>query len=138
MSNPYPPLINATTVHGLGELARRAMQTPVVINRRNVEYQGSTIVSDDLGDDEVSYDATTESTSTTVYGSLSTNFANNVQVEQDGALVTIDMYKLILPVGTDIRPGDSVLAGGDTYAVADVSLESTWQALLVVSMRKLE
>ena len=58
-------------------------------------------------------------------------------VNTAGALVTVNTYRLYLPVGTDIKVGDEVVVGGDdVYIVSDTTAESTWMAVLECSLRK--
>lgn len=130
------PLISPEAMVALTEVATSAFQTDVVILRRSVTVNGQTIVSDDYGDDAVSYTETSESRRT-VKGSLSST-PTPVQEVNGGQLVTVNTYKLALPVGTDIIPGDEVTIGGEMFSVSDTTNESTWQALLLVSVRRLE
>jgi hypothetical protein len=55
-----------------------------------------------------------------------------------GLMATVNLYRVFLPVGTAIAPGDHVVIGGDTYTVEDTTAEDTWRALLDCSMRRLE
>ena len=53
-----------------------------------------------------------------------------------GAQALVDTFRLFVPLGTDVRTGDRVQVGGETYTVSDTTAESTWQAMLTVSLRK--
>jgi hypothetical protein len=55
-----------------------------------------------------------------------------------GAVITVNTYRVYLPVGTNVRPGDRVVVGSDQYIVSDTTHESTWQPLLACSLRKRE
>ena len=55
-----------------------------------------------------------------------------------GAQGLVNTYRLYLPVGTDIATGDRVEVGGGMYTVSDTTSENTWQALLTVSLRRVE
>ena len=55
-----------------------------------------------------------------------------------GKQVLVNTYRLFLPVGTDIATGDRVLIGGERFVVSDTTGESTWQAMLTVSLRRVE
>ena len=53
-----------------------------------------------------------------------------------GHQTVVNTYRLFVPIGTVITPGDRVVIGGDRYIVSDTTGESTWQAMLTVSLRK--
>lgn len=55
-----------------------------------------------------------------------------------GQEITVNTYRLWLPVGTDIRPRDRVQIGSNTYVVSDTTADSTWPALLSCSLRLAE
>lgn len=129
------PLIDEETMHALAQVALTAMQTEVTIRRRVVTERGTTIVGDDYGDDDITYTETSESRSTVMKGSFSST-PTPVQVEDAGALVTVNTYKLALPHGSDVVVGDEVQVGSEVYIVSDTTGESTWQALLLCSLRK--
>lgn len=106
------------------EIALSGMQTPVTIFRRTVVAAGS-----DEYDDQLTFVRTE-----TLNGWLSSTPTPVAEVNA-GALVTANTYRLYLPVGTDIQPGDRVTIGARTYTVSDTTAESTWPALLAVSLR---
>lgn len=55
-----------------------------------------------------------------------------------GAQALANTYRLFVPLGTDVRTGDRVQVGGETYTVSDTTAESTWQAMLTVTLRKVD
>lgn len=61
-----------------------------------------------------------------------------VATADTGALITINSYRLLVPVGTDIRAKDQVIHNSDTYLVTDTTFESTWKPSLRVSLRRRE
>jgi hypothetical protein len=120
------PLLSAAQLAAIRTVAERGMQTTCVIGRRttanNVYEDGGTV---------------SWPTVATVQGWLRSMPTPN-QVTDEGSLVTANTYRLLLPVGTDCRVGDQVTIGADVYTVSDTSGESTWQAVLNVSLRKRE
>lgn len=120
------PLVPPHVMAQVRLVAEQGMQTDLTIRRRSV----STPVSDDYGDDVVTY----ADVVTTVGWFHST--PTPVQVEDAGSLVTINTYRLFLPVGTDVLDGDEVVVGESVYIVSDTTAESTWQAMLKCSLRK--
>jgi len=87
------------------------------------------------GDDSVVFTESTESRRTTVKGWFYST-PTPVQTEEAGAIVTVNTYRMFVPVGTDITDGDEVTVGGEVYSVSDTTVESTWQAMLTCSLRK--
>lgn len=55
-----------------------------------------------------------------------------------GQLITVNTYRLWVPVDTDIRPRDRVVIGANRYVVSDTTADSTWPALLACSLRLAE
>jgi hypothetical protein len=55
-----------------------------------------------------------------------------------GQLITVNTYRLWVPVDTDIRPRDRVVIGANTYVVSDTTADQTWPALLSCSLRLAE
>lgn len=127
------PLLSTSQLESVQSLALRGMTTPVTILRRTVSTP--ILASDDYGDDEVTYAETRESRRTVVKGWFYSRPTSTI-IEDTGQIVTANTYRLYLPVGTDILAGDEVSVGTDTYIVVDTTAESTWPALLNVSLRK--
>lgn len=119
------------------DVALLGMVTPMVIERRS---EGPIPVGGDYGDDFLAYTTTNESRRTTVKGW----FFSTPTPQQDvdtGMVVTVNTYRLYVPVGTDIKVGDHVHVETnpiDDYTVSDTTAESTWLPLLTCSLRKKE
>lgn len=54
-----------------------------------------------------------------------------------GVIGTMNTYRLFLPVGTQIEPGDRVKVNGTEYEFIDAVDESTWLPILRCSLRRL-
>lgn len=120
------PFFSSSQMAQLRKIAMSGMTTDIVIQRR--EY-----ADDPYGDDEqVSYRSIVKTK-----GWLFSH-VTPMQESDMGSLITANTYRLYIYVGTDIKVGDRVLANGDTYVVSDTTAESTWQALMVCSLRKRE
>lgn len=119
------------------DVALLGMVTPMVIERRS---EGPIPAGGDYGDDFLAYTTTNESRRTTVKGW----FFSTPTPQQDvdtGMVVTVNTYRLYVPVGTDIKVGDHVHVETnpiDDYTVSDTTAESTWLPLLTCSLRKKE
>lgn len=122
----------------LRDIALLGMITTVTIERR---AEGAIPAGGDYGDDFLSYTTTTESRRQTVKGWFYST-PTPLQEVDTGQIVTVNTYRLYLPVGTDIRPGDHVHVGNadprDDYTVSDTTGEGTWLPLLTCSLRKKE
>ena len=116
------------------DVALLGMITPVTIERR---AEASIPSGGDYGDDFVSYTTTTESRRLTVKGWFYSR-PTPMQEVDSGAVVTVNTYRLYLPVGTDVLPGDRVFVGTDEYTVSDTTGEGSWLPLLTCSLRKRE
>lgn len=55
-----------------------------------------------------------------------------------GQIITVNTYRLWVPVDTDILPRDRVVINENTYVVTDTTADSTWPALLSCSLRLAE
>lgn len=110
--------------------AELGMTSTVKIQRRTVGTP--TVEANDYGDDEVTYKPATKTT--TVKGWLMSKPAD-MPSDENGQIVTVNTYRLVVPVGTDIRAGDRVTIGSRKFTVIDTTAESTWPALLAVSLR---
>ena len=129
------PLLPDSTVSSIRKMVTDGFQTEIVIERRSVARAGATVTSNDLGDDVVTFSETTESKRIVVKGWFFST-PTPVQVEEAGSIVTVNTYRLFVPVGTDITDGDRVTVGNAQYAVSDTTAESTWLAMLTCSLRK--
>lgn len=55
-----------------------------------------------------------------------------------GIIGTLNLYRVFLPVGTDVSPGDRLLVKGSFFELIDTVDESTWLPILRCSARRLE
>lgn len=134
------PLVSPSVLAAVRSVAETGLQTKVSIFRRSTTVLGALVTSDDYGDDSVEFTQTDETLVATVMGWFHST-PTPLQVEESGALVTVNTYRLFLPVGTDVIPGDRIdvvtdTSLDDTYTVSDTTSETTWQALLTCSLRK--
>jgi hypothetical protein len=120
------------------DVALLGMITPVTIERRS---ESDPPVDADYGDDYLAYATTSESRRTEVRGWFRST-PTPQQTVDNGQVVTVNTYRLLLPVGTDIKPGDHVHVGNadprDDYTVSDTTAEGSWLPLLACSLRKRE
>jgi hypothetical protein len=116
------------------DIALLGMTTPVTIERR---AEAAIPVGGDYGDDYLSYTTTSEARRQQVKGWFYST-PTPVQQVDTGMIVTVNTYRLFLPVGTDVLPGDHVHVGAEDYTVSDTTAESTWLPLLTCSLRKRE
>ena len=131
------PLLTPKQLTAVQAVALRGMQTPITILRRaQVAASGP---GSDYGDDELTYTETSESRRTEVMGWFRST-PTPVQTVDTGAIITVNTYRLLVPVGTDILPGDEAQVDGDpnTYTVSDTTAESNWLPYLQCSLRKRE
>ena len=126
--------LTANQLEAVRSLAILGMQTPVTIERRG---EGVIPAGGDYGDDFLSYAETTESHKTDIKGWFYSTPTQMLDVDT-GATVTSNTYRLFLPVGTDILPGDHVHVGTSDYTVTDTTAEGTWLPLLTCNLRKRE
>lgn len=115
-------------------LALLGMVTPIIVERQS---QAPVPAGGDYGDDFLAYTETSESSRTTLKGWFFSTPTRELSVDT-GAVVTVNTYRLFLPVGTDIRPGDHVHVGAEDYTVTDTTAEGTWLPLLTCNLRKRE
>lgn len=119
------------------DVALLGMVTPVVIERR---AEAPIPAGGDYGDDFISYTQTSETKRSEVNGWFYST-PTPVQEVDSGQIITINTYRLFLPVGTDVLPGDlihvAVNPTGD-YVVSDTTAEGSWLPLLTCSLRKKE
>lgn len=118
--------LSPSQLAGMRAIANRYMVTAIAIQRR--------VLTDTVyGDDE-------QTTYTTVANVKGWFYSRPTPVADaaSGQLTTVNTYRLLVPVGTNILAGDLVKVGADTYVVSDTTGESTWIAYLNVSLRKRE
>ena len=131
-------LLTENQMNQVRGLAMLGMVTPIQIERR---AEAPPPAGGDYGDDFLSYSVTAESRRTTVNGWFYSTPTPTQDVDT-GMVVTVNTYRLFLPVGTDIKVGDHVHVGNadprDDYTVSDTTAEGTWLPLLTCSLRKRE
>lgn len=115
------PLLSDAEMAALREIALSGMQSSVEVWTR------STLRTDDGWEDVFAYSATVD-------GWIDST-PTPMQTEVSGKVTTVNTYRLFVPVGTAVEPGDHVVSGGKTFIVSDTTSESTWQAMLKVSLR---
>jgi hypothetical protein len=119
-------LLSPAQLGALQKIALSGMKTPVTIQRK-------TMTDSAYGDaEEVSY--VTVTTATGWFYSTPTPVATI----DGGSVVTVNTYRLFLPVDTNVQDGDQILVDDARYVVTDTTKESTWKALLACSLRKRE
>jgi hypothetical protein len=118
------PLLSASEMASLSDLVAQGMQTSIAIWRR------STVETDDGQKSVWAY-------SSAVMGWVQST-PTPMQTEVSGKIATVNTYRLFVPLGTDIIPGDRVVSGAQTFTVSDTTAESTWQAMLTCSLRLAE
>lgn len=126
--------LTASQLNRVRDVALLGMITPVTIERR---AEGSIPVGNDYGDDFLTYSTTSASRRLTIKGWFYSTPTPVQEVDQ-GMVVTVNTYRLFVPVGTDVLPGDHVHVGSDDYTVSDTTREGTWLPLLTCSLRKRE
>lgn len=123
-------LLTDGQLSSIQKVAKLGMQTVVTIYRR-VATTGLETTDDPYGS---SLSFVEQETSTVVKGMLHSTPTPTPQVDA-GQLVTVNTYRLWVPVDTDILPGDRVEIGANTYVVSDTTADQTWPAFLGVSLR---
>lgn len=123
-------LLTGRQMESVRRVAEMAMTTPVTIYRRS-EETGLEVTDDPYGGGLSFADVTP---SEGVLGWLHSSPTPTPQLD-NGQLVTVNTYRLYLPHGVDIKPGDRVDIGSNTYVVSDTTSDETWPALLSCSLR---
>lgn len=116
------------------DIAMLGMITPVTIERRT---ESSPPPGGDYGDDFITFTPTSETKRQNINGWFYSTPSQTQEVDS-GAVITVNTYRLYLPVGTDILPGDHVHVGSEDYTVSDTTAEGSWLPLLTCSLRKRE
>ena len=127
-------LLSADQLKAVQQIAMRGMQSDVEIFRRT---DSTSAGENAYGDDALTWIETGESRVANVKGWLYST-PTPVQEVDSGSVVTVNTYRLYVPVGTDVKPGDRVVIGSEEFTVSDTTCESTWPALLNVSLRHRE
>ena len=120
------PFFSEAQLHQLREVTLSGMINVVTILRRTTS---DTVYGDD---DAVSY-VSVGTAKAWIYST-----PTPVQQPDTGSVITVNTYRMYVPVGTNILPGDQIQATEGTFVVSDTTGESTWQAMTVCSLRKRE
>lgn len=130
------PLFSAHELTALQQFPLAQMTATVVIKRPKFQ-DGSLTTNDNDWGSELSYAAADLTVIATVKGWLYSTPESRAD-EDAGAIVTSDLYRMYVPIGTAILPKDQIEvgAGPDIYEAVDTTAASTWPALLNVSMRR--
>lgn len=126
--------LTANQLQRVRDIALLGMITPVVIERRT---PSSPPLGGDYGDDFLTYPETSESRKTDIKAWIYSTPTNEQSVDT-GAVITVNTYRMYVPVGTDILPGDIVHTSEGDYTVSDTTAEGSWLPLLTCSLRKRE
>jgi hypothetical protein len=123
-------LLSEQQMEGVRRVAEMAMTTPVSILRRGAET-GLEDTDDPYGSSLSFSDVTPHA------GCLGWLHSTPTPMQQldSGMLVTFNTYRLFVPHDTDVRPGDRVEIGSNTYVVSDTTTDETWPALLACTLR---
>lgn len=130
-------LLSDAQLRAVQDVAKMGMQTDVTIYRRSTTT-GLEMTDDPYGS-SVSYAELPETatTTSTVKGMFHEVNVPSTDVDS-GQLVVVSHFRLWVPVGTDIRPGDQVVIDGNTYQVSDTTADTTWPPFLECSLRRAE
>lgn len=120
-------LVSDSQMAQLRSVAELGMQSTVVITRRTYDD------TNPYSDDEV---VATETT-TTVMGWLRSTPAGDIR-SIDHMQAVVSSHRLFVPVGTDIRTGDTATVDGIAFTVQDTSMESTWKVLIRCILERIE
>jgi hypothetical protein len=118
------PLVSTSQMAALEGLVKRGMETSVDIYPK-VEVETPS-------DTEVQWPTKSQ----TVKGWMRSEPANRFDIDV-GVTEAQTPFRLLLPVGTAIFPGDHVIIAGETYSVADTNVENTIKTSLRCWLRKL-
>lgn len=126
--------LTANQLERVRDVALLGMITPIIIERRAGDPSPA---ANAYGDDALIYTVTSETRRQAVKGWF---FSTPTQVQSvdTGEIVTVNTYRLFVPVGTDVLVGDHVHVGTEDYTVSDTTAESSWLPLLTCSLRKRE
>jgi hypothetical protein len=132
MANPF---FTANEVAALRESVAPGLQTEVHIKKRRLLADDD--ASSVYGDDAEVWEDPLNDWDYTVMGWLWSS-PSPVLTVVGGVTVLLNTYRLSVPVGTDIDSGDRVYLEGKQFIVSDTVAESTWLAVLRVSLRRVE
>lgn len=122
MSSPYNPLVTDDMLDTLRGFADQGLQRPFTVLRKQA------VVANPYGDDTEEW---VEQTST--WGWL--KMVNSPYLSENSGLVAgLSIYRLELPIDTDVAVGDMIGGEGSTYVVQDTNNDDTlqmWRTLIV-------
>lgn len=117
-------LLSESELQAVRDAAESGMATPVTIMRRS-------LVETDLGSVE-SY-----ATIATVMGWMTEMTPTGAAIGEVGGVQALaGVYRLFVPVGTDIEPDDKVLLNGQDFIVQHSDAGGTYLPMLTVIMRR--
>ena len=117
-------LVSDSEMAAIRQTAESGMVTTVVIKRR-------TLIENDYGSQE-SY-----ATVATVQGWMTELTPTGASIGEVGGVQALaGVYRLFVPVGTDVQPEDQVLIGGLTFMVQHSDEGGTYLPFLTVIMRR--
>jgi len=120
-------LISESELAALQDLVLSGLKTTVYI------YNRSTIQTPD--GQETGYPA---SPSSTVLGWLYEITPNPVTLSViNGGESLSELFRLLVPIGTNINPGDKIVIGGSDYFAQNTNVDNTYPTSLSVALRRL-
>jgi hypothetical protein len=122
------PLVTPSQMNALSKVVEEGMITDVTIINHSTS-------DSPYSDDE--YVSETESNRQTVKGWLREVPAGTIDVVS-GVMANMGMYRLFLPIGTQIENGDRVIVNGEQWVVQDTNADTTYQVTLRVSLARAE
>lgn len=120
-------LVSASQMNALRSVAELGMQSTVIITRHTYDD------TNPYTDDEVVITTTTK----TVKGWLRSTPVGDIN-NVNGQQAVVPNSRLFVPVGTDIRPRDTVTIDGNDYTVQDATTENTWKVLIRAQLERVE
>lgn len=133
-------LISIEELSAIRSFGEMGMTTPFEI-RRATQITPDSLDYDpynDLGDDDLAPDSEGATTGS-AYGWFFSHIQQDV-TESDAQIRTIDIHTVRYPVGTDIRPHDTIRRtdSGETYDVVDTNADDTWAEEGKATLRRSE
>lgn len=123
------PLLSATAMAAIRKVGELGMITDVQI------FSESYDTGSDLTDDPYGSSTSFSAVSVTVKGWLVGDWGRS-RTPGVGDTNTTTNYRLRLPVGTSIKPGDRTDINGNSYYVMDAGTDQTWPEWLVCTLRR--
>jgi hypothetical protein len=124
------PLLSAAQMAAIQTVGESGMTADVEIFHESID------LGLDLTDDEYGSKATIEEVSSTAVKGWLVGRWSDTRNQNGGDIDTTGVYRLRLPVGTEIAPGDRVDISSNSYSVIDVGNDQTWQEWLTCVLRR--